>query len=73
MTTRNELINQIEAIDRRAYACQQRGETVNAQLAWFEMNDLEQQLEDCAIGDAVERQHALDTGAIGDDLTDDER
>ncbi|MEE8481884.1 MAG: hypothetical protein V3S12_00895 [Acidiferrobacterales bacterium] len=47
--TRTELINAIEKIDRRAYACQQRGDNINAQLAWREMNELEQQLEDCAV------------------------
>ena len=44
--TRDQLINEIESLDQRAYACQLRGETTNAQLAWLEMNDLEQELED---------------------------
>ena len=47
--TKAEIIKEIETLDQRAYDCQRRGEAVNAQLAWREMNDLEQQLDDCAV------------------------
>jgi hypothetical protein len=49
--TKQELIEEIQKLDKRGYDCTRRGETTNAHLAWGEMNDLEQQLTDCDVAD----------------------